>query len=70
MSFRGAFDRVRDAACLAHPELFDQIRVFQFHDLRAKAGTDKEESNCIEAAPNQLGHATQTMRVGITEENW
>lgn len=50
MSFRGAFDRARDAACLAHPELSDQIRAFQFRDLRAKAGIDKEEGNGIEAA--------------------
>jgi integrase len=29
--------------------------------LRAKAGTDKEESAGMEAAKNQLGHANETM---------
>lgn len=61
LSFRGAFDRARTAASLAHPELSEQIWAFQFRDLRAKAGTDTEEHNGIEAAQNQLGHATSAM---------
>src|SRR5690606_9753866 len=32
--------------------------LFQYRDLRAKAGTDTEESLGIEAAQNQLGHST------------
>lgn len=59
--FRGAFDRARDKAVGLRPDLADAIREFQFRDLRAKAGTDKEEQQGIEAAQNQLGHASATM---------
>lgn len=58
---RGAFDRARDAAVKAHPELEKLIRSFQFRDLRAKAGTDKEEVAGISAAQDQLGHSTPVM---------
>jgi integrase len=58
---RGAFDRARDAAVIAHPELESQIREYQFRDLRAKAGTDKEESDGMAAAKDQLGHTSETM---------
>lgn len=58
---RGAFDRARDAAVAAHPELEKSIREFQFRDLRAKAGTDTEESSGMEAAQAQLGHSTAAM---------
>lgn len=58
---RGAFDRARDAAVLAFPELAAAIRSFQFRDLRAKAATDKEESSGIAAAQDQLGHSTAAM---------
>lgn len=58
---RGAFDRARDAAVLARPDLEKQIREFQFRDLRAKAGTDTEASSGIQAAQDQLGHTTQAM---------
>lgn len=58
---RGALDRARAAAALAHPHLEEKIRQFQFRDLRAKAATDKEESQGIAAAQSQLGHSTQTM---------
>lgn len=34
---------------------------FQLRDLRAKAGTDKEESDGIIAAQNQLGHESEQM---------
>jgi integrase len=34
---------------------------FQMRDLRAKAGTDKEESDGIKAAQDQLGHADESM---------
>jgi integrase len=60
-SLRGAFDRARDAAKIAHPEMEKAISAFQFRDLRAKAGTDKEESGGMEAAQAQLGHSTPTM---------
>lgn len=58
---RGAFDRARIAAAAAHPDLAEEIRKFQFRDLRAKAGTDTEEESGMEAAQNQLGHTTQAM---------
>lgn len=58
---RGAFDRARDAATAAHPALAARIREFQFRDLRAKAGTDKEESGGMSAAQDQLGHSTPQM---------
>lgn len=58
---RGALDRARASATLARPELADKIKQFQFRDLRAKAATDKEESQGIAAAQSQLGHSTQTM---------
>ncbi len=34
---------------------------FQFRDLRAKAGTDKEERYGMEAAKDQLGHSDEKM---------
>lgn len=58
---RGAFDRARLRAAAVHPGLADEIRKFQFRDLRAKAGTDTEESSGMEAAQSQLGHTTQAM---------
>lgn len=58
---RGAFDRARDAAVAARPDLENDIRKYQFRDLRAKAGTDKDENEGIEAAKDQLGHTTTTM---------
>ncbi len=58
---RGAMDRARAKAALAHPALAAQIKEFQFRDLRAKAGTDKEEQGGMEAAQAQLGHSTPTM---------
>ncbi len=58
---RGAFDRARDAAVLANPDREKEIRAFQIRDLRAKAGTDKEESGGMEKAQAQLGHSTPVM---------
>lgn len=60
-ALRGAFDRARDAAILAHPDMEAQIRAFQFRDLRAKAGTDTEEIRGMAAAKDQLGHSSETM---------
>ena len=57
---RGAFDRARDAAVKARPDLEAQIRQYQFRDLRAKAGTDKEEMEGMGAAKDQLGHANES----------
>lgn len=58
---RGAFDRARLKAAEAHPELVAEIRQYQFRDLRAKAGTDKDESAGLAAAKDQLGHKTEAM---------
>lgn len=59
--FRYAFDQARDKAVAMRPDLEKAIREFQFRDLRAKAGTDKEEHQGMEAAQSQLGHASATM---------
>jgi integrase len=58
---RGAFTRARAAAVVARPDLAAEIKAFQFRDLRAKAGTDKEESSGMQAAQDQLGHTTPMM---------
>lgn len=52
---RGQFDRAREAAGI-------KKEVFQFRDLRGKAGTDKTESaGDIRQAQKQLGHTSVTM---------
>lgn len=58
---RGAFDRARLAAAEKFPRLTKDIEAFQFRDLRAKAGTDKEEKDGMDAAQAQLGHSTSAM---------
>ncbi|WP_343216070.1 integrase [Collimonas antrihumi] len=60
---RGSFDRARDAAVLKNPLREKEIRACQFRDLRAKAGTDTEESGGMEKAQAQLqlGHTTPAM---------
>lgn len=60
-ALRGAFDRARDAAILANPAMEAKIRAFQFRDLRAKAGTDTEETRGMAAAKDQLGHSSEVM---------
>lgn len=47
-------------------KMFDKARIkasvnFQFKDLRAKAGTDKEENQGMAAAKDQLGHTNEAM---------
>ena len=54
-ALRGHFDRARDKAGISK-------ELFQFRDLRAKAGTDKAESSGdIRQAQRQLGHTSVTM---------
>ncbi|WP_346742296.1 tyrosine-type recombinase/integrase [Burkholderia cenocepacia] len=53
-ALRFRFDRARDAAGIAKDD-------FQFRDLRAKAGTDKESSDDIREAQALLGHGSVTM---------
>ncbi|CDN87386.1 Integrase family protein [Hydrogenophaga intermedia] len=56
-----AFDRARALAIRKHPELAAQIKAFQFRDLRAKAGTDKNDADGLQAAQRLLGHASSKM---------
>jgi integrase len=61
-SLRAHFDRAREAAGIAKAD-------FQFHDLRAKAATDKAESTGdIRQAQKQLGHTTITMTEHYTRQ--
>lgn len=53
-ALRHRFDKARIATSVE----FDD---FQFRDLRAKAATDKTDSEDIRAEQQQLGHASVTM---------
>ncbi|EKS9913901.1 tyrosine-type recombinase/integrase [Burkholderia multivorans] len=53
-ALRFRFDRARDAAGISKDE-------FQFRDLRAKAGTDKESTSDLRGAQSLLGHGSVTM---------
>lgn len=56
-ALRGRFEDARSKAALtAPPELAARIRQFQLRDLRAKALTDKEDAEGLEAARAQAGH--------------
>lgn len=60
--YRDRFDKARELAIKNNPKLADAIREFQFRDLRAKAGTDKEfDSGSMHQAQMLLGHTTITM---------
>lgn len=53
-ALRFRFDRTREAAGIAKAE-------FQFRDLRAKAGTDKESASDLRGAQSLLGHGSVAM---------
>ncbi|WP_080434393.1 tyrosine-type recombinase/integrase [Burkholderia ubonensis] len=53
-ALRFRFDRARKAAGIAKD-------AFQFRDLRAKAGTDKEDASDLGPAQALLGHGSVTM---------
>lgn len=53
-TLRSRFDKAREMAGI-------DKALFQFKDLRAKAGTDKEEAGGIRAAQDQLGHTSEQM---------
>ena len=53
-AFLSRFTKARNAAGVS-------LLAFQFKDLRAKAGTDKEQSKGLAAAKDQLGHANESM---------
>ncbi|QGA36515.1 tyrosine-type recombinase/integrase [Burkholderia glumae] len=53
-ALRFRFDRARGAAGISKNE-------FQFRDLRAKAGTDKESASDLRGAQSLLGHGSVSM---------
>lgn len=60
------FAELRNRLIAEHPELADELRNFQFRDLRAKSGTDKFLSDDRAAAQEQLGHtSSQTTNIYI-----
>ncbi|WP_238985018.1 tyrosine-type recombinase/integrase [Candidatus Glomeribacter gigasporarum] len=66
LALRARFDKAREkAAAIARAQdqhsLATSISTFQFRDLRAKAGTDKEEQAGMAAAKDQLGHVDEKM---------
>lgn len=60
-ALRSRFEKARAAAAKSNPDLSDAIRAFQFRDLRAKAGTDKADSDGMREAQMQLGHNSMKM---------
>lgn len=66
LALRFRFEKAREKAAQVakergQPDLGSAIETFQFRDLRAKAGTDKEEKEGMAAAKDQLGHADEKM---------
>lgn len=53
---RYRFDKARKQSGINYDD-------FKFMDFRAKAGTDKDDNLGIEAAKDQLGHATPATTV-------
>jgi integrase len=62
-ALRGRFDKAREDAIgkTENADLAKRIKGFQFRDLRAKAGTDKEGTDGMSAAKDLLGHADESM---------
>lgn len=60
-ALRSRFEKARTAAAKANPEMGEAIKAFQFRDLRAKAGTDKADSEGMREAQMQLGHNSMKM---------
>ncbi len=61
LQLNGLFQRLRTKVSKKHPEFTEQIKNFQFRDLRAKSGTDKAMEQGEEAARQQLGHTSVKM---------
>ena len=55
---RNRFDKARDDAIKARPDLEQKIRQYQFRDLRAKASTDIGDREKAQGLP---GHTSMTM---------
>jgi integrase len=60
-ALRFRFEAARAGAMNTNPRLKSAIEVYQFRDLRAKAGTDKADSGDLVQAQKQLGHSTVKM---------
>jgi len=60
-ALRARFEKSRTKAAKSHPALADAILAFQFRDLRAKAGTDKADTDGMREAQMQLGHKSMKM---------
>ena len=59
-ALRDRIDNARLAAVKRYPDLAEQIKEFQFRDLRAKAGTDITEQEGLQAAQKLLGHKNRS----------
>jgi site-specific recombinase XerD len=53
--------KARTKAIKKHPGLEEQIKNYQFRDLRAKGATDKADLDDIRAAQQLLGHSNISM---------
>ena len=60
-ALRSRSEKARTVAAKANPVLGEAIKAFQFRDLRAKAGTDKADSDGMREAQMQLGHESMKM---------
>lgn len=61
VNLRKQFFTLRNKIIEHYPEFTQELKSFQFRDLRAKSGTDKAISQGEEAARQQLGHTTVKM---------
>lgn len=55
------FAVIREKAIKQYPDYAEELRQFQFRDLRAKSGTDKAMLLGMEAARQHLGHTSEKM---------
>lgn len=55
-TLRSHFEKAREAAAVAAPEMAAAIRAFWFYDLRAKAADDTSDLRGEQAASDLLGH--------------
>jgi len=60
-ALRLRFEKAREKAAKLNPTIKLEIDNFQFRDLRAKAASDKSESENMQAAQQQLGHSSVVM---------
>ena len=60
-ALRLRFDKARDKAIKQNPAIAKDVKHFQFRDLRAKAASDKAESETMRDAQLQLGHSSMAM---------